>query len=211
MSKQDKKETTFTSSSNIQNTDNYNQGNIQQNNQQSFNNTTEKRLQSLNQSLDETKKTIHKNIDETRSQIPRYTQTISDAQEQIIQATKEISDNYIEYQKEIINSLQSIFIPYIENANFNVWNSQEYFKKLPEIYSKIASNYAENTMAVNRIFNDLVFANVESFKNIINNAKGYSNHLLEIGKRNARIYEEIDRDNRETISSLNQNQSRYIS
>jgi DNA anti-recombination protein RmuC len=198
MSKQDKKETTtFSSSSSSPSTDNYHQGYRQQSSSSSsFNRTTEENRQSLNQSLDETKKSIQKNLDEARGQIPRYTQSISDAQEHTIQATKEIADNYIEYQKQALNSLQSIFAPYIENVNNQSQNNRDYFsKKLPEIYSKIASNYAENTIAVSRMFNDLVFANVDSFKNIANTAKEHSKHLSEIGKRNARVCEGIHQDN----------------
>jgi vacuolar-type H+-ATPase subunit H len=136
MSKQDKKETTTFSSSSSPSTDNYHQGYRQQSSS-SFNRTTEENRQSLNQSLDETKKSIQKNLDEARGQIPRYTQSISDAQEHTIQATKEIADNYIEYQKQAINSLQSIFAPYIEKVNNQSQNNQDYFsKKLPEIYSK---------------------------------------------------------------------------
>jgi hypothetical protein len=201
MSKQDKKETTTFSSSSSPSTDNYHQGYRQQSSS-SLNRTTEEKRQSLNQSLDETKKSIQKNLDEARGQIPRYTQSISDAQEHTIQATKEIADNYIEYQKQAINSLQSIFAPYIEKVNNQSQNNQDYFsKKLPEIYSKIASNYAENTIAVSRMFNDLVFANVESFKNIANTAKEHSKHLSEIGKRNARVCEGIHQDNLDNKSS----------
>src|SRR6185312_2447525 len=141
MSNQDKREaTTFSSSSSssssnsFPNTDNYNRGSAEEN------------KQSLNRSLDETKRNIQKNLDEARGQITRYTQSISDAQEHAIQATKEIADSYIEYQKQALNSFQSIFTPYIENMNNNVWNNQDYIgKKLPEMYSKVVSNYAENT------------------------------------------------------------------
>ncbi len=149
-------------------------------------------------------------MDEAKGQIPRYTQSISDAQEHTIQATKEIADNYIEYQKQAISSLQSIFAPYIENTNNHSWNNQDYFsKKLPEIYSKIMSNYAENMITVSRMFNDLVFSNVDSFKNIANTAKEHSKHLSEIGKRNARVCEGIDQhirnNNISSTTSYSQN------
>jgi ribosomal protein L20 len=197
MSKQDKSEaTTFSSSSSssnsFPNTENYNRGSAEEN------------KQSLNRSLDETKRNIQKNLDEARGQIPRYTQSISDAQEHAIQATKEIADSYIEYQKQALNSFQSIFTPYIENMNNNVWNNQDYIgKKLPEMYSKVVSNYAENTMAANRMFNDLAFANVDSFKNLANTTKEHFKQLAEIGKRNARVCEGIHhQDNQDnTVSS----------
>jgi vacuolar-type H+-ATPase subunit H len=200
MSSQDKKETSVISSSTSQNSDNSSQGKTPQNNPQSFNRFTEENNQSLHQSLDETKKNIQKSLDESRNQIPRYAKTISDAQEQTIQATKEISDNYIEYQKEAINTLQSIFSPF-KNANNSSWDNQDYFKKVPELYSKIINNYAENTIALSRMFNDLVFANIDSFKNISNNVREYSKHFSEIGKRNARICKGIHQNNQDIFSS----------
>ena len=53
---------------------------------------------------------------ETGREIPRYTQAVNDYQDQTIQATREITDNYIESQKQIINSLQSAGVPFAENT-----------------------------------------------------------------------------------------------
>ena len=191
MSKQNKKETTFISTtSNSNHKDDFNQDNNQQIDHHHLSSRTEdKSKQSLNQVLDETKRNIEKNTDEARLQIPRYTQTVNELQEQVIQTSKDIADHYLEYQREVINSVQSIFAPYVENTNSNLLNNQEYFRKIPEIYSNITSNFAQNTMDVNRMFNELVFANVDAFKTVVNNAKEYSKHLTEIGKRNAKICE----------------------
>jgi hypothetical protein len=207
MSKQDKKETTISttdSTTSVSNNDNFGQSSSNHSRQSSFNRHAEENKQSIEQSLDETKRNIQKNLDEARGQIPRYTQSISDAQEHAIQATKEIADSYIEYQKQALNSFQSIFTPYIENMNNNVWNNQDYIgKKLPEMYSKVVSNYAENTMAANRMFNDLAFANVDSFKNLANTTKEHFKQLAEIGKRNARVCEDIHHQGNQgnTVSS----------
>ncbi len=194
MSKQDKKDTTTFTSTTTGSNNTYNNGifdKSRSNDQQSFNKYAEENKQSLHQSLDETKRNIQKNLDEAKSQIPRYAQTISDTQDHLIQATKEMTDNYVEYQKQAIDSLQSIFTPYIENTNNQFWNNQDYFnKKLPEIYSKIVSNYAENALSINRILNDFVSTNVESFKNMSNNLKEHSKQLCEIGKRNAKCVKE---------------------
>jgi hypothetical protein len=203
MSKQDKKETTFTSTtSNLNHKDDFNQNNNQQiNHHNSSNRTIDKSNQSLNQTLDETKRNIEKNTDEARRQIPKYTQTVSELQEQAIQTSKDIANHYLEYQREVINSLQSIFAPYVENTNNNLLNNQEYFRKIPEIYSKITSNFAQNTIDVNRMFNELIFTNIDAFKTVVNNAKEHSKHLTEIGKRNAKICEEIGQNSRNTTST----------
>jgi len=218
MSKHDKKDSTgFASTTSIGSSSNNNSSdNLAQtssNNQQSFNRTAEENKQALYQSLDETKRNIQKNLDEVSSRIPQYTQTIRETQEHAIQATKEIADNYIEYQKQAINSLQSIFAPYIENTNNHFWNNHDYInKKLPELYSKIVNNYAENATSINRIFNDFVSTNVESFKNVTNNVKEHSKQLSEIGKRNAKLCEGIHSDNLDNtnsyISNTTYNQNR---
>ena len=42
-----------------------------------------------------------------------YTQAVNDYQEQTIQATIGIADNYVDSQKQIINSFQSALTPYV--------------------------------------------------------------------------------------------------
>jgi hypothetical protein len=206
MSKQDKKDTTTgttTSSSKSHDKDDYLSSNTQQSLSSSsirstVSDTIDESRQSLDQAIDETKRNIEKNTDEARTQIPRYTQSINDLQQQTIQATKEIADHYLEYQREAISSIRSIFEPYIEETNnyYTQNNPQEYFiKRLPTIYSKISNNIAENTITANRIMNDLLFANIDAFKTIVNSTKDHSKHLSEIGKRNARVYGDICQDN----------------
>ena len=59
------------------------------------------------------------------------------------------------------------------------------------MYTKLVNNYAENTIAMSRIFNDMAFSNMELFKNVVDNTKKQSKHLAEIGKRNVSVYERI--------------------
>jgi dGTP triphosphohydrolase len=198
MSKQDNSKnkeeisSTFETSTNSNNNNRHSSG---------FNNDLERSAQSVNQALEESKKSIERNTDEARNQIPRYAQAITDAQEQTTQATKEIAENYLEYQKQVINSFQSVFSPYFENIHNQLWNNQDFYRRIPEIYSKMVSNYTENTIAFSRVINDIAFSNVNLFRNAVNEAKGHSKHLAEIGKRNVSIYEQIKKDNKATFSS----------
>ncbi|MBA3750904.1 MAG: hypothetical protein H0X03_08470, partial [Nitrosopumilus sp.] len=73
--------------------------------------------ESINKSFDETKNNIQRSIDESRNQIPRYNTIVNSYQEQSLQAAKEISEDYIESQKSVINSLQSVWKPYSESYN----------------------------------------------------------------------------------------------
>ena len=197
MSKQDNKKETTTTTSGSTTKDNLDQS--VQNNNQIFNRVVEETTQSLNQVFDESKKSIERNINEAKNQIPIYTKTINEVQEQAVQATRDIAENYLDYQKQAIDSFQSIVTPYIENVNNQLWNNQDIFRRIPEIYSKMANNYAENSVALSRLFNNISFSNVDIVKTVINNTKEQSKQFAEIGKRNARVYESIERENRNTL------------
>ncbi len=194
MSKSDKKEINDQTSS-------LNNNNIYQSNQRLYNRIIEQNTESLEQAFDESKKSIDESIREARNQIPRYTETVNQVQEQTLQATKDIAVSYLEYQKQTIDSFQSISTPYIQNVNNQLLNNQDYYRRMPEMYSKLVNNCAENTIAMSRIFNDMAFSNIELFKNVVDNTKKQSKHLAEIGKRNVSAYERIERDNNDALLS----------
>ena len=200
MSKNDKKEINDHTSS-LDNNNVRNQQDIYQNNQRLYNRVIEQNTESLEQAFDESKKSIDESIREARNQIPRYTETVNQVQEQTLQATKDIAENYLEYQKQTIDSFQSVSTPYIHNVNNQLLNNQDYFRRMPEMYSKLVNNYAENTIAMSRIFNDMAFSNIELFKNVVDNTKKQSKHLAEIGKRNVSVYERIERDSNDALLS----------
>ena len=194
MSKSDKKEINGQTSS-------LNNNNIYQSNQRLYNRIIEQNTESVEQAFDESKKSIDESIREARNQIPRYTETVNQVQEQTLQATKDIAVSYLEYQKQTIDSFQSISTPYIQNVNNQLLNNQDYYRRMPEMYSKLVNNCAENTIAMSRIFNDMAFSNIELFKNVVDNTKKQSKHLVEIGKRNVSAYERIERDNNDALLS----------
>ena len=198
MSKSDKKEINDQTSS-------LDNNNIYQSNQRLYNKIIEQNTESLEQAFDESKKSINESIREARNQIPRYTDTVNQVQEQALQATKDIAENYLEYQKQTIDSFQSVSTPYIQNVNNQLLNNQDYYRRMPEMYSKLVNNCAENTIAISRIFNDMAFSNIELFKNVVDNTKKQSKHLVEIGKRNVSAYERIERDNNDALLSTQKN------
>ncbi|HJY09385.1 MAG TPA: hypothetical protein VJ250_00425, partial [Nitrososphaeraceae archaeon] len=72
--------------------------------------------------LNETKDNIRLTTKEAAKEIPQYTRMLGDIQEETIKTTREIADNYIESQKEIINLYQSVWSPLLENVNNRFWN-----------------------------------------------------------------------------------------
>ena len=209
MSKNDKKEISEQTSSRLNKNIEYQQD-IYRNNQRLYNRIAEENTESLEQAFDESKKNIDENIREARNQIPRYTESVNQVQEQTLQATKDIAESYLDYQRQTIDSFQSISTQYMYDVHSQFLNSQDYFRSIPEMYSKLVSNYAENTIAMSRIFNDMAFSNIDVFKNVVDNTKKQSKYLAEIGKRNVATYGTIEKDSCDTLLSTQKDlQAKY--
>src|SRR3954471_7508693 len=157
-----------------------------QNNNQDF-------TDSINRSLDQTKDNINRSIDESRKQIPHFNDIVNSYQEQALQATKEITENYIESQKSIINSFQSACGPYQQNINstVNSWNSPE---AVTNAYSRFVSNVADNTVSALRTTNNLVFASLDAYKTTIQHAKENTKQILDINTKAAKTFEQNSRE-----------------
>ena len=156
------------------------------NSQQSFSNNydLEQNTQSVKKALEDSKRIMEKSREETRNQIPRFAQAITDTHEQAAQAAKEIAENYMEYQKRVFNSFRPVYTPFFENLHNQSWNNQEFFRIIPEMYSRIISIYTENVIAFGRILNDIAFSNIGYYRSAVNDLKEHSKHLAEIGKTN---------------------------
>ncbi len=150
--------------------------------------------QTVNRALDETKDNIRKSTDEARKEIPRYTQAVNEYQEQTIQAAREIADNYIESQKQIINSLQSACLPQIEQVNRMFTASWVSPRHIVDNYSRVVSSVADNTIAVTRLVNNAIFANLEAFKTSIQNARDNVKEFSRIGVNSTKTFEQVSRD-----------------
>jgi vacuolar-type H+-ATPase subunit H len=150
--------------------------------------------QSVNRALDETKDNIKKATDEVRKDIPRYTQAVNDYQEQTIQSSREIADNFLESQKEIINSLQSAWLPQIDAANRVLTSNWVSPRHLVGNYARVVSSFADNTIAVTRLVNNTIFANLEAFKTSVQNARDNAKEFSRIAVNAARTLEQTSRD-----------------
>jgi len=169
-----------------------------QNNQQDFN-------ESVNRSLDQTKDNINRSIDESRKQIPRFNDIVNSYQEQNLQAVKEITENYIESQKSIINSFQSALIPYQQNVNttVNAWNSPE---AVVNAYSRFVSNVADNAVTYLRTTNNIIFSNMESMKSVMQHAKDNSKQIF---NQNVNVAKTIEQNTRDIVASAQDANTRF--
>jgi hypothetical protein len=133
-----------------------------------FNNQDIHELQHEN--LDKGKGNAQMPTGETESSSP-HSQSIDEVQKQSFQVAKDIANNYRDFQRQLTNSFQSMFVPYLGNTNL-VWDSQAYLGRVLGAYSRMAMIYTENAMALNRLARDIAFANIEAFTNLIHNSKG---------------------------------------
>jgi hypothetical protein len=157
--------------------------------------------QTVNRALDETKDNIRRSADEARKEIPRYTQTVNEYQEETIQASREIADNYIESQKQIINSLQSAWVPFAENTYGVFWNYWVSPRRATELYARTVSRVADNTIAATRLVNNTVFANMEAYRTFIQHERDNAKEFSRINVNTAKTFEQTSRDTARNFSS----------
>jgi hypothetical protein len=150
--------------------------------------------QSINKALDETKNNIRRTADEARKDIPRYTQIVNEYQEETIQAARQMADNYLESQREIINSVQSALVPQIEAANRAVTSNWASPRHVTEHYARLVSAFADNTIAVTKLVNNAVFANLEAFKTSVQTARDNVKEFSRIGVNSAKTLEQVSRE-----------------
>jgi hypothetical protein len=153
----------------------------------------------INKALDETKNNIRRTTDEARKDIPRYTQIVNEYQEETIQAARQMADNYLECQREIINSMQSAFVPQIEAANRAVTSNWTSPRHVTDNYARLVSAFADNTIAVTKLVNNAVFANLEAFKASVQTARDNVKEFSRIGVNSTKTLEQASRDTTKTF------------
>jgi vacuolar-type H+-ATPase subunit H len=157
--------------------------------------TQREHQQAVNKALDETKDVINVATKEAAREIPQYTQKLGDVQEQTIKTTREIADNYIESQKEIISIYQSVWTPFVENANSRfmdyLWVSP---KGVAETYGIVVSSFADNVITATRLTNNAISANMEQFSTALQHTKDNSKEFSRLGVNAAKVFHEATSD-----------------
>ena len=140
--------------------------------------------QAVNKVIDETKDNIKKTIDEARKEIPRYTQIVNNYQENTIQAIREITDNYVESQKDILADSLRLWSDWTVSP-----------RQLAENYGKIVSSFADNAVSATRVINNMIFANLDSVNTSVQHTKDTVKELSKIGANTVKTFQQVARDN----------------
>ena len=167
----------------------------------------------INRSIDETKDNIRRAIEEVRKETPRYSQTVADFQNETADATREIADNFLESQKEVISSMQSAWTPLAERtggSNNNNWMMMGMMqpwwswmgmspRNMADIYARSISAMTDFVAACTRMATNMMFAGIEATRATTNYARHNSKEVSRITSNTARIF---GQNTRETVGRM---------
>lgn len=143
--------------------------------------------------LDESKDNIRQGINETKAEIPRFTQIVKDFQETAIESTKEILDAFIESQRQLISTLQSLWIPGLADLSGSIWNYWTIQPIISDIYVNMVRITADNVIATTRIANNIIFTNIEAANVLMPQLKDNAKELLRLSENTAKSFEQTSR------------------
>jgi len=161
----------------------------------------EKNREIINITLDETKSTVKKTTDEAIKEIPRFTKAVNEYQEESIQATKDIADNFLESQKEVIHSVQSLWVPYVENIQNSYWSYWTSPNRATENYARAVSNITDSTIASTRLANNVLFTTMETWKTSIQHARDNAKEFSRLNANVAKTFENVAKDSLRDFSA----------
>ena len=141
--------------------------------------------------FDEAKENTQKTVKEAKRDIPHFTQVVSDYHEQTLETSREIVENYIDSQKEIINSFLSIWISQIGSRYETFWSNMMSPNRMTETYVKMVSRLAENTITATKLSNNMIIANMEALRTSIQQAKDNVKEISRLAVSNAKTFEQI--------------------
>jgi hypothetical protein len=160
-----------------------------------------KNIERVNIALDETKSTVRKTTDEAIKEIPRFTKAANEYQQETIQATKDIADSFLDSQKEVINSMQSLWVPYIENVQnsyLSYWVSPQ---RVTENYARAVSNITDSAIIATRLANNVIFASMDAWKNSVQHARNNTKEFSRLNANVANTFVNAARDNLRDFST----------
>ena len=141
--------------------------------------------------FDEAKENTQKTVKEAKRDIPHFTQVVSDYHEQTLETSRELVENYIDSQKEIINSLLSTWISQTGSQYDTFWSNMMSPNRMTETYVKMVSRLAENTITATKLSNNIFIANMEAFKTSMQQARDNVKEISRLAVSNAKTFEQI--------------------
>jgi hypothetical protein len=159
-------------------------------------------------SIDETRDNVRRAIEEAKRETPRFAQTITDFHNETADATKEITDTFLETQKNVVISIQSAWADVADRTGYwagwmQPWN---YFwwppggamvspTAMADMYARMLTYMTMNFAAATRIATSMMFAGLETARASTRYAKDSSKEMSRMISINV---QEINRMTRES-------------
>jgi hypothetical protein len=157
--------------------------------------STEKQQQEIKEAIvdafDEAKDSTKKAAKDVKKEVPRYTETINSYQEKMLEAAREITENYIDSQKEIISLFrQSKWVSRMRENTYEVRQPNLLsLTGMTEAFTKMTSTFMDNMIAELRLLNNMLSLNTEIYKTSLRQIKDNMNMFSKIAVDNAKTFE----------------------
>src|SRR5918993_5014449 len=153
-----------------------------------YNNTLNQQRDAVKKTLDNTLHNIRRTTDEARREIPQYTQRITEYQEKTIQTVKDISSDFIEAQKQVVNSFQS----QLDRNSGGVWDVYNP-KRIVENHAVMVNNFTSYLLNTSNLINNALASNMRVY-----------NTALEQTRDNLKAFAKINTDCVKAVSGNSQ-------
>jgi hypothetical protein len=149
------------------------------------NSTLNQQQDAVNKTLDNTLHNIRRSTDEARREIPQYTQRITEYQEKTIQTVKDISSDFIEAQKQVVNSFQS------QLDRSGVWNLYNP-ERIAENNAVIVNNFTSYLLNTSNLINNALASNMRVYNTALEQTR---DNLKTLTKTNTDYIKSVNRHN----------------
>jgi hypothetical protein len=159
--------------------------------------SSEKQQQEIREAIvsafDEAKDKTKRAVKEAQKEVPRYTETVKSYQEKTIEVAREIAENHIDSQKEIIRLLQqSSWMKWLGERGYRFfWPNWISSKRMSETFATMVVNYVDNNFAALRFYNDMMSVGGESLGNSWRQARENLRVFSKITLDSAKMFERI--------------------
>ena len=149
------------------------------------NGTLNQQQDAVNKTLDNTLHNIRRSTDEARREIPQYTQRITEYQEKTIQTVKDISSDFIEAQKQVVNSFQSQLD---RSGVWDVYNPQ----RIAENYAVMVNNFTSYLLNTSNLINNALASNMRVYNTALEQTR---DNVKTLTKTNTDYIKSVNRHN----------------
>ena len=160
-----------------------------------YNNTLNQQQDAINKTLDNTLHNVKRTTDEATREIPRYTQRIAEYQEQTIKTIKDIATDFIEAEKQVIDSFQT----QVDRNSGGIWDLYNP-QKIAENHATMVNHITSYLLNNSNLINNALVSNMRVYNIALEQTR---DNLKACGKTNTNYIKAVNRQNSDVNTSNN--------